>query len=190
MTPTENLPFARIAIIGAGDRGRGFGARCVRAGFHVVLEDVMPSRLRRAEESMCAEPATVRQRWQLSGSVEDAVRGADLAIDFVPDELESKLEIFSMMDRMAPPRTVFCTPTLLSITDLASCTYRAPQCVALLPFGDEIGPDVQLVRGAQTADGVVARTMMWLRQLGLNVRVVADRGPAPDRAHPKAVEQS
>ena len=28
-------------------------------------------------------------------SVEDAVREADLVVDFVPDELESKLEIFS-----------------------------------------------------------------------------------------------
>ena len=28
-------------------------------------------------------------------TVEDAVRDADLAVDFVPDELESKLEIFS-----------------------------------------------------------------------------------------------
>ena len=28
-------------------------------------------------------------------------------IDCVPDELESKLEIFCLLDRMAPPRTVF-----------------------------------------------------------------------------------
>ncbi len=64
--------------------------------------------------------------------MEDAVREADLAIDFVPDELESKLEIFSMIDRMAPPQTILLTPTeALSITDLASCTYR-PDVV--LPF--------------------------------------------------------
>ena len=40
----------------------------------------------------------------------------------MPDELESKLEIFSMIDRMAPPKTILCTPSeVLSITDLASC---------------------------------------------------------------------
>jgi 3-hydroxybutyryl-CoA dehydrogenase len=34
---------------------------------------------------------------------------------------------------MAPPRTIFATPsTKLSIADLASCTYRAAQCVAIL----------------------------------------------------------
>jgi len=57
---------------------------------------------------------------------------ADVAIDFVPDELESKLEIFSMIDRMAPPKTILCTPSYaLSITDLASCVYRPERCLAL-----------------------------------------------------------
>ena len=53
-------------------------------------------------------------------------------MDFVPDELESKLEIFSMIDRMAPPKTILCTPSYaLSITDLASCVYRPDRCVAV-----------------------------------------------------------
>jgi len=50
----------------------------------------------------------------------------------VPDELESKLEILWLLDRMAPPRTVLATPTTrLSIADLAGCTYRADRCVAI-----------------------------------------------------------
>ncbi len=65
-------------------------------------------------------------------TIEDAVRDADLAIDCVPDELESKLEILWLLDRMAPPRTVLSTPTTrLSITDLAACTYRAEKCIAI-----------------------------------------------------------
>jgi len=50
----------------------------------------------------------------------------------VPDELESKLEILWLLDRMAPPRTVIATPTTnLSIADLASCTYRPEKCMAI-----------------------------------------------------------
>ena len=68
----------------------------------------------------------------LSTTIEDAVREADLAIDCVPDELESKLEILWLLDRMAPPRTVFATPTTnLSIADLASCTNRPEKCIAI-----------------------------------------------------------
>lgn len=65
-------------------------------------------------------------------AVEDAVREADLAIDCVPDELESKLEILWLLDRMAPPKMVIATPTTQqSIVDLASCTYRPDRCVAI-----------------------------------------------------------
>jgi 3-hydroxybutyryl-CoA dehydrogenase len=47
--------------------------------------------------------------------------------------LESKLEIFCLLDRMAPPRTVLATPTTrLSIADLAGCTYRPDRCVAIV----------------------------------------------------------
>ncbi len=77
----------------------------------------------------------------LVATVEDAVRDADVVVDFVPDELESKLEIWSLIDRMAPPKTVMCTPSeTLSITDLASCTYRADRCV--------------MVRGATCRNGL------------------------------------
>ncbi len=86
-------------------------------------------------------------------SIEEAVRDADLAIDCIPDELESKLEILFLLDRMAPPRTVLATPTLqLSIADLAACTYRADRCVALVadPRG-MAGMPAQEVRVKTTA---------------------------------------
>lgn len=129
--PALALPNPTVAIIGAGTAGRSFAFECLTAGLTVILEDVMPSKLRRAETELSSISGGGVDL-HLVTTVEDAVRCADLAIDFVPDELESKLEIFSLLDRMAPPRTVFCTPTeALSITDLASCVYRPDRCVAL-----------------------------------------------------------
>jgi 3-hydroxybutyryl-CoA dehydrogenase len=122
-----------VAIIGAGPLGRRLALHAARAGFRVVLEDVMPSSLRHAEETLReALGLEAMPLVSFAGTVEEAVREADLAIDCVPDELESKLEIFSLLDRMAPPRTVFATPTTnLSIADLASCTYRPGQCIGI-----------------------------------------------------------
>jgi len=123
----------KVAVIGAGQAGRRFALSCARAGFDVVLEDVMPANLRRAEaefSDLSGQMSSGSLRFALT--VEDAVRDADIAIDFVPDELESKLEIFCLIDRMAPPKTILCTPSdALSITDLASCTYRANRCFAV-----------------------------------------------------------
>ncbi len=137
----------------------------------MVLEDVLASRLRSAAEQIGSELSQTGERLSLATSVEEAVREADVAIDFVPDELESKLEIFSMMDRMAPPKTVFCTPTKLSIGDLASCTYRAAQCAALRLFEEEgAGTAVELVRAASTGEETVARLRTWLEALGFVVQ--------------------
>ncbi len=91
----------------------------------------MPANLRKAEAEFAGLGAPAG-RLEMALTVEDAVREADLAVDFVPDELESKLEIFSLLDRMAPPKTILCTPSeALSITDLASCVYRPERCVAV-----------------------------------------------------------
>ena len=122
-----------VAIIGAGPLGRQLALQAAKAGFRVILEDVMPASLRHAEEALREELGPEAMPLvSFARTVEEAVRLADLTIDCVPDELESKLEIFSLLDRMAPPRTVFATPTTnLSIADLASCTYRPGQCIGI-----------------------------------------------------------
>jgi len=132
-----------VAIIGAGPFGRSLALRAARAGFRVFLEDVLPANLQQARDSIHREltpknPPGIDSagfdppRIAFVSSVEDAVREADLVIDCVPDELESKLEILWLVDRMAPPRTVVATPTLnLSIADLAGCTNRPEKCLAI-----------------------------------------------------------
>ena len=78
----------------------------------------------------------------------------------MPDELESKLEIFCLLDRMAPPRTVLVTPTTrLSIADLASCTYRADKCVALAMDMRELASySIADGNGKVSGAGIVLRT--------------------------------
>ncbi len=104
-----------------------------RAGFTVLLEDVMPLNLRHAQEALrAALGPEALPNVNFVATIEEAVRQADLVVDCVPDELESKLEILWLLDRMAPPRTVFATPTTrLSIDDLANCTYRPEKCIAI-----------------------------------------------------------
>jgi 3-hydroxybutyryl-CoA dehydrogenase len=104
-----------IAIIGAGPLGRWLALAAARTGFRVLLEDVMPANLHHAQEYIRRQlGASVldqdQARVAFVSTIEDAVREADLAVDCVPDELESKLEILWLLDRMAPPRTVLATP--------------------------------------------------------------------------------
>ena len=136
-----------VAIIGAGPLGRRLALDAARAGFSVLLEDVMPANLHHAEEWLRTEfGSEALPGIKLVSTIEDAVREADLAIDCVPDELESKLEILWLLDRMAPPRTVLATPSLrLSISDLADCTYRPEKCVAVAAEARELSEGAGLI---------------------------------------------
>jgi 3-hydroxybutyryl-CoA dehydrogenase len=175
-----SIEIRTVAVIGAGVAGRSFALACTGAGFHVVLEDVMPANLRRAEEDF----ADLRLRavvgsLELASTVEDAVRTADIAVDFVPDELESKLEIFSMIDRMAPPKTILCTPSeALSITDLASCVYRPERCVAvrggLVRGVIAAGAAMRLLYPVGVAEGALLAAETFLRALGVEVSAELD----------------
>jgi 3-hydroxybutyryl-CoA dehydrogenase len=172
-----------VAIIGAGPLGRRLALGAARAGYRVLLEDVMPGNLHHARESIRQElspqalPAVA-----FVGSIEDAVREADLVIDCVPDELESKLEILWLVDRMAPPHTVIATPTLQqSIGDLASCTNRREKCVAIAASPQSLtaaAPDGTLAGSAEallvlraasfTSDEAVLVVADFFRQLGFS----------------------
>ena len=186
-----------VAIIGAGPLGRWLALAAARAGFSVALEDVMPASLHHAQEY-------IRQQLSPSGlgpeqpriafvsSIEDAVRSADLAIDCVPDELESKLEILWLLDRMAPPRTVLTTPTTrLSITDLAACTYRPDKCVAIIAeardLADGVATDILLRTTARTSAETVSLLEEFWRKLGVAARFETDAGePARAGSSPAA----
>jgi 3-hydroxybutyryl-CoA dehydrogenase len=162
-----------VAIIGAGPLGRSLALRAARAGFRVLLEDVMPSNLRHAQECIRRElSADALSGVAFVSTVEDAVRSADLVIDCVPDELESKLEILWLLDRMAPPHAVFATPTTsLSIADLASCTYRPGQCVAIAAepaaLAEAAGPGIAIRTTPATLPETVALLDRFWSALGL-----------------------
>jgi 3-hydroxybutyryl-CoA dehydrogenase len=171
---------ATIAIIGAGPLGRWLALGAARAGFRVLLEDVMPANLHHARESIREQlNAQALSAVVFVSRIEDAVREADLVIDCVPDELESKLEILWLVDRMAPPHTVIATPTTnLSIADLAACTNRPEKCIAISAspevFMAGAGPDLLLRAAPATSEETVALVAEFWRRLGF--RPVVERG--------------
>ncbi len=175
--PGKGEQLLTVAIIGAGPLGRWLALRAARSGCRVFLEDVLPGTLHHAREEIRRQlnaEALGGESIEFVHSIEDAVREADLAIDCVPDELESKLEILWLLDRMSPPQTVFATPTTqLSIEDLAACTYRPGQCIAitaapaaLAELEDSTGAAIPLKTGPATTAATVEMVSGFWRKLG------------------------
>lgn len=148
-----------VAVIGAGILGSRIAYAVALAGYRTILEDILPASLRRAEAEISAGlDAAIRVREikrehadaalgriEYASTVEEAARQADLVIEAVPDELESKLEIFVLLDKICKPETLLASSTsVLSISEIASVTYRPEKCVGMRFF--ESGT-VEIVRG-------------------------------------------
>jgi 3-hydroxybutyryl-CoA dehydrogenase len=170
--------------------GRWLALSAVRAGFRVSLEDVMPANLHHAQELIRRQLGPEALGHDFGGGVvfastiEEAVRDADLIIDCVPDELESKLEILWLLDRMAPPRATLATPTTrLSIADLASCTYRPSQCIAIAAeantLADNVDGEILHRATVRTAPESIALLDRFWRSLGFTPRFEPDPAEQP-----------
>src|SRR5208282_2800272 len=123
-----------IAVIGAHGVGRQFARAATLAGYAVVFEDVSREMLERGIAWIRASLDESMRRGELSaaagsealshitfvGTVEGAIRDADLIIEAVAEELEMKLELFTIFDKFAKPGAIFAsTATTMSILDLS-----------------------------------------------------------------------
>jgi 3-hydroxybutyryl-CoA dehydrogenase len=75
---------------------------------------------------------------------------------------------------MAPPKTIMLTPSeVLSITDLASCTYRADRC--LMVRGPLSGSgELRLLTARGASPNSIETGLTFLRQLGYKARAEHD----------------
>jgi 3-hydroxybutyryl-CoA dehydrogenase len=157
-----------IAVIGAGIMGRGIAHAAAVGGYRTILEDILPNALRRAETEIRsnldkavelgkvtpADADAAFSRLEYASSVEEAARQADLVIEAVPEEMESKIEIFTLLDKVCRPNTILASNTSsLSITEIASVTYRAKKIVGMHFFNPVHKMKLlEIVRALETDD--------------------------------------
>jgi 3-hydroxybutyryl-CoA dehydrogenase len=161
-----------IAVIGAGIMGRGIAHAAALGGYRTVLEDILPASLRKAESEIRSnlekavelgkvpkpEADAALGRIEYASSVEEAARTAELVIEAVPEEIESKIEIFTLLDKICRPQTILATNTSsLSVTEIASVTYRAPKCLGMHFFNPVHKMKLlEIVRALETDDDTLA----------------------------------
>jgi 3-hydroxybutyryl-CoA dehydrogenase len=179
-----------LAIIGAGSMGWSIASAGALAGYRTIVEDILPASLRRAEAeirghleqsiaagniSRAAAEAALR-RLEYADTVEEAARQADVVIENVPDELESKLEILTLLDKVSRPHTILaCTTSTFSIAEIAGVTYRANKIVGLrFANSDEKTGQLEIVRSGETSDETVLACTEMGRRMGRTVVVVEE----------------
>ena len=179
-----------VAVIGAGIMGRGIAHAATLGGYRTIIEDILPASLRKAETEIRtnlekavelgkiakADADQALARLEYASTVEEAAREADLVIEAVPEEMESKIEIFTLLDKICRPHSILASNTSsLSITEIASVTYRSRKCLGMHFFNPVHKMKLlEIVRALDTdADTIAAATQVGKR-MGKEVVVIKE----------------
>jgi 3-hydroxybutyryl-CoA dehydrogenase len=182
------MQIKTIAIIGAGTTGRGIAYASALGGYTTVLEEVSDSMLaealswiresldegvRRGKVESAARDAALA-RITTSQVVDEAIRDAEVIIEAVPEELEMKLELFTIFDKFAKPNAIFASNTSsLSISDFSDIVLHRERCIGMRFFNPVPKSRlVEIVRTPQTSDETVTACVAVATRMGKETVVI------------------
>lgn len=160
------MPVHKVVVVGAGVMGRGISELIASTGCEVVLVDKSDEILKNSLHILSESMDNEIEKWGLTKSEKKAILSrikpttsleetcdVKIVIEAVPENLESKQEVFKQLDLSCSPETIIITNTsTLSITELASSTKRPDKVIGMhFLFPVTKVPLVEIVRGLKTS---------------------------------------
>ena len=132
------MAIEKVGVVGCGLMGSGIAQVAAMAGCDVVVREVSPALMdkglksiekglaRMVEKGTLTVEAADAVRSRLHGTVElTDLRDRDLVIEVISEQLAAKKQLYSALDEICPPQTIFASNTSsLSITEMAMVTKR------------------------------------------------------------------
>jgi 3-hydroxybutyryl-CoA dehydrogenase len=187
--PGHAATVDRMAVIGAGQMGRGIAQIAAARGIEVLLVDAGRDRAERGKQVVAAALAALVEKGKVSAVEREAllerIRPADLygdleAVDFVveaaTESFETKREIFRTLDQGCRAGVVLATNTSsISITAIAGAVLR-PERVIGMHFMNPppLMKLVEIIRGLATSDDTFATTRALAERLDKTTVVSRD----------------
>ena len=156
------MAIQKVGVVGCGLMGSGIAQVCAQAGLQTVVREVSPEIVekglkgidknlaRLVEKGTINEAAKTEIRGRVKGttSLED-LKDCDLIVEAIIEQLPVKRELFSALDMLCPPHTIFASNTSsLTITEIAASTKRPERFVGLHFFNPV--PVMKLVEVVKT----------------------------------------
>ncbi|MDN5348522.1 MAG: 3-hydroxybutyryl-CoA dehydrogenase [Clostridia bacterium] len=176
------MAITTIAVIGAGQMGRGIAHVAALGGYQVKLRDISDEILNKALAEIKKNMQKGVERGKLNTEdmekalkriyptvdLEEAAREADLVIEAVPEDIKLKCEVFQSLDRICPSHTVLATNTSsLSITEISAATQRPDKCIGMHFFiPPHIMKLIEIIRGLETSEETTRIAEEVGRQMG------------------------
>jgi 3-hydroxybutyryl-CoA dehydrogenase len=164
----------RIAILGGGLMGHGIAQVFACAGHHAVITDPsvemrnrIVDRIRENIEDLGGDRAALANV-HVVDSLETCVADAHWVFEAAPEQLELKQQIFSEVDRAAPPDAILASNTsVIPIGQIMSRVKRSHRALGTHWWNPPyLVPLVEVVRAVETSDAAVAATIALLKSIG------------------------
>jgi 3-hydroxybutyryl-CoA dehydrogenase len=167
----QDQKLKRVVVIGAGTMGQGISQLVASKGLDVLLIETDKEAAKKAIEGITwaidkeiarwtmttSEKKNILNRINTSWKIEDAALG-DLLVESIPENVESKRDIFLKLDDICDNETIFISNTsTLSITEIAQITQREDKIIGM-HFLNPVPkiPLVEIIRGLKTSDDTYA----------------------------------
>jgi 3-hydroxybutyryl-CoA dehydrogenase len=186
----DRPPLHTIAVVGLGTMGTGIADVLARAGREVIGIDVSDAALHNATAAFEASTARAVQRERMTederqGALArfrtftdlEAAAEADLVIEVVPEDYDTKCQVFAALDTVVKPDTILATGTnALSVTRLAADSDRPERVLGLHFFHPAPAMKlVEVVSSVLTSPEAVEAVTALARELGKEPVAVGDR---------------
>ena len=180
-TDAKPQPVKSVAVVGAGTMGSGIATAFLNAGLPVTLIDLNAEALGRAAKGIAATIKGLAEKGRITDEKAQAqiaalktspeigaTKDADLIVEAVFERMDLKKQVFAQIDAAAKPDAILASNTsFLDLNEIASATRRPQQVVGLHFFAPaNVMRLLEVVRGAQTSDAVVATAMAAGKALG------------------------
>ncbi len=157
----------KIGVLGSGTMGNGIAQVMATAGYEVVLCDKNLDALEKAKITIDTNLLRVFKKQgrdvnEINEVIEKItftteiteMRGQDLVIEAVPENIEIKKRVFAELDEICDENTIIASNTSgLSITELGAATKRADKVIGMHFFNPvPVMELVEVIRGSDTAE--------------------------------------
>ncbi|WP_238365909.1 3-hydroxyacyl-CoA dehydrogenase NAD-binding domain-containing protein [Mesobacterium pallidum] len=179
----------KVGVLGAGMMGAGIALVSAQAGMEVVLIDQTQENADRGkaysetymDKSIKRGKATPEKKEAMLSRITattdlSALAGCDLIIEAVFEDPAVKAEMTQKVEAVIPDDCIFATNTsTLPISDLAKASKRPDQFIGIHFFSPvERMMLVEIIKGAETGDRAVAKSLDYVRQIRKTPIVVND----------------
>ena len=171
----------KIYVIGTGTMGSGVVQAFAQAGQQVVMKSRSQASLDKAVAKIGKSLGKLVEKGKIEQSFMDATLAnittttdyaafadADLVIEAASEDMALKKEVFTQLDAICKPETIFATNTSsLSITEIAACTQRPAQFIGMHFFNPApVMKLVEVIKGQKTSEEVCQKIMELASAIG------------------------